>query len=68
MVQNRGHFAKLFSEYTTNLEKEITGLEANLAGILGKMSEVQKFTTGLEVIRQIGAVESARVNEGLPLV
>lgn len=63
MVANRVHFSKLFSDYAANLDREVSGLESHLANILEKMSEVQKFTTGLEVIRQIGAVESARVNE-----
>lgn len=63
MINNRGHFSKLFQGYANKLETEVTALESNLAEILEKMTEVQKFTTGLEVIRQIGAVESARVNE-----
>lgn len=63
MLNNKTHFSKLFQDYSSKLEKEVAGLEEHLSAIAEKMSEVQKFTTGLEVIRQIGAVESARVNE-----
>ena len=63
MINNKAHFSKLFHDYSVSLGNEVSGLEKHLSVISEKMSEVQKFTTGLEVIRQIGAVESARVNE-----
>lgn len=63
MIENRTHFSRLFRSYAKDLEQEVSGLEKDLQGVLSQMEEVKKFTTGLEVIRQIGAVESARVNE-----
>lgn len=63
MINNKAHFSKLFHDYSISLGNEVSGLEKHLSAISENMSEVQKFTTGLEVIRQIGAVESARVNE-----
>lgn len=63
MIENQEHFSLLFSTYSQNLEREIEILREKLSGIRLQMNEVGKFVTGLEVIRQIGAVESARTNE-----
>ncbi len=63
MVDNRDNFAGLFRDYTRGLGDEVHALEKSFSSILGQMIDVRKFTTGLEVIRQIGAVESARENE-----
>jgi aerotaxis receptor len=63
MIENRGNFSRLFRGYSEELENEIQSLKVHLDGISSKMGEVRKFTTGLEVIRQIGAVESSRMPE-----
>jgi len=63
MIENQDNFSMLFSSYSRNLEKEAEILRENLSLIRMQLSEVGKFVTGLEVIRQIGAVESARTNE-----
>lgn len=63
MVKNKVHFSQLFRKYSAHLQNEIEKLERQLQDVLSRMSEVRKFTTGLEVIRQTGAVESARVEE-----
>lgn len=63
MVDNRDNFSVLFRDYTKGLSDEVHALEKSFSSILAQMSDVRKFTTGLEVIRQIGAVESARENE-----
>jgi aerotaxis receptor len=63
MIENRENFSRLFREYSEGLKDEIQSLKVHLDGISRKMGEVSKFTTGLEVIRQIGAVESSRMSE-----
>lgn len=63
MTENKDNFSSLFREYTNGLNTEVASLIGHLKTISEQMSEVKRFTTGLEVIRQIGAVESARVNE-----
>lgn len=61
--ETQADFSKLFKEYSLELQKEISSLNQNLKEIQSKFDEVRKFITGLEVIKQIGAVESARVDE-----
>lgn len=63
MNRNKTHFSRLFREYTASLSQEIVTLHEHIKAIHDKMGDVRKFTTGLEVIRQIGAVESSRLNE-----
>lgn len=63
MIAMREMFSSLFRENGSALMKEIKTLNDQLTTISSQLSDVKKFTTGLEVIRQIGAVESARVNE-----
>ena len=63
MAENQKDFSHLFKDYSMNLKKEVSELSTYLAEIETGMSDVSKFITGLEVIKQIGAVESARVSE-----
>lgn len=63
MVANREHFAKLFRSYSQGLDEQVQSLSGHLNSIASQMVDVRKFTTGLEVIRQIGAVESSRDNQ-----
>lgn len=63
LVENRKHFSALFKTYSAGLEKEISVLDVDLNSISLQMQDIKKFTTGLEVIRQIGAVESSRDNQ-----
>lgn len=63
MATNRDSFSKLFQTYASDLATESSSLINGLNNISGKVDEVHKFVTGLEVVRQIGAVESARTDE-----
>lgn len=63
MLENRQHFSKLFRKGTTVLSEEMASLEKHLSNVVEKVMDVRKLTTGLEVIRQMGAVESSRENE-----
>lgn len=63
MTENKTDFSKLFRENATTLKKELEDLEKHLLGISSALEETSKSLTGLEVIRQIGAIESARVED-----
>ncbi len=63
MIQNRNNFLTLFKSYSADLLNETQSMRTHLNSLSGQMLEVRKFTTGLEVIRQMGAVESSRENE-----
>lgn len=63
MLDHRQFFSALFRQGTGTLGHEIGSLETHLSNVLEKIMEVRKLTTGLEVIRQMGAVESARETE-----
>nr|BFD60217.1 hypothetical protein CKG001_23240 [Bdellovibrio sp. CKG001] len=63
MLIVRDNFASLFRGNSHELTVEIKALAEQLSKISSQLADVKRFTTGLEVIRQIGAVESARVNE-----
>ena len=63
MNENKKDFSHLFSEYATKLATEVHSLESSLFGVLRTLQEVGRLVTGLEVIRQTGAIESARDEE-----
>ena len=63
MNENKKDFSHLFSEYATKLGTEVHSLESSLFGVLRTLQEVGRLVTGLEVIRQTGAIESARDEE-----
>ncbi len=63
MNENRESFSRLFKDYAENLQKEVLTMRSHLSAISSEMLEVNKFVTGLEVIRQIGAVESSRYDD-----
>ena len=63
MLKNRDAFTNLFSLYTNDLFKEVLHLKKELAIIEGQIVEVKKFINGLEIIKQTGAIESARNND-----
>ncbi|WP_413581120.1 PAS domain-containing protein [Bdellovibrio sp. HCB288] len=63
MLQNQKAFSDLFGQYSKNLQSEFSELQAGIAVIESAMQEIAKFVTGLEVVRQIGAIESSRTAE-----
>lgn len=63
MNENRHNFSDLFSEYALALKAEMQNLRTQMQSVSSEMAEIRKFITGLEVICQIGAVESSRENE-----
>lgn len=63
MAENQRDFSLLFKEYSSKLGREVSLLSKNLTEIEVAMREVSKSIVGLEVIKQIGAVESAREDE-----
>lgn len=60
MISNREIFSSLFTLSSENLLKELSKLTAESVIIEGQISEIQKFINGLEIIKQTGAIESAR--------
>lgn len=63
MLQNQKAFSDLFAQYCRNLEQEFSELKKSISAIGSEMHDVAKFVTGLEVVRQMGAIESARTTE-----
>lgn len=63
MLQNQKAFSDLFAQYCRNLEHEFSELKKSISAIGSEMHDVAKFVTGLEVVRQMGAIESARTTE-----
>lgn len=63
MLQNQQAFSELFALYCRNLDAEFSELKKSLSAISSEMQDVSKFVTGLEVIRQMGAIESSRTSE-----
>lgn len=63
MLAQRKAFSSLFKEYAVGLGSSMESLEARLQDVASEMAEIRKLITGLEVICQVGAVESARENE-----
>lgn len=63
MLLNRQNFSYLFQKHAADLTSEISALEKHLDSVIRLMSDVRKLTAGLAIIRQIGAVESARDND-----
>jgi aerotaxis receptor len=60
MLKNKGNFSTLFKNGTKDLATEIASLEKSMGVVLDRMADVRKLTAGLSVIKQMGAVESAR--------
>lgn len=63
MLSQKNDFCHLYGDYSKHLASEVEVVEKQAQEISRAMADVGKFTIGLEVIRQIGAVESARVDE-----
>ncbi len=63
MLQNQKDFSDLFNQYCQNLEQEFLELNKSISVIESELVDVVKFVTGLEVVRQMGAIESARTSE-----
>lgn len=63
MLQNRELFISLFAHSIQSLTNELFVLQNRLNSITTQIKEIQKFISGLEVIKQIGAIESARTDE-----
>lgn len=63
MLDQKNDFCRLYENYSKHLSSEIEVVEKKAQELSSAMADVGKFTIGLEVIRQIGAVESARVDE-----
>lgn len=63
MLQNKDIFTSLFARSMDVLGQEISILQTRLNSITTQIKDIQKFISGLEVIKQIGAIESARSDE-----
>lgn len=63
MLQNREVFTSLFNHSIKTLSHELSVLQSRLNSITAQIKDIQKFISGLEVIKQIGAIESARTDE-----
>lgn len=63
MLAQRPSFSSLFKEYALELGAAMKRLEERLQDVAQEMVDVRKLITGLEVICQVGAVESSRENE-----
>ncbi|HWU43058.1 MAG TPA: hypothetical protein VN132_06460, partial [Bdellovibrio sp.] len=61
--ENRVGFSKLFHDYTKSLNEQVCTMRSRLVTLDEQMAEAQKYVTGLEVIRQVGTIESARIDE-----
>lgn len=60
MITNKDMFTSLFAESSDNLLKEITRLNSESRVIEAQIADIQKFINGLEIVKQTGAIESAR--------
>ncbi len=63
MLKNRESFTTLFESSVEKLTEGIKGLEDRLRHVTEQIKEIHKFISGLEVIKQTGAIESARDDE-----
>jgi archaellum component FlaC len=60
MISNKDIFSALFAHSSENLLKETSKLTSEAITIEGQIAEIQKFINGLEIVKQTGAIESAR--------
>lgn len=63
MIKNRNGFTRLFKHSSFQLLNELTELKANTHTVKIKIEEIHKFISGLEIIKLIGAIETARDEE-----
>lgn len=63
MKENQTDFCNLFGQSIKNLSHELHDLRSSLHSLSLDIQGVQKLTSGLEVIKQVGALESAREDE-----
>lgn len=63
MLSNKDFFTELFSSSIHKLNEELEKLKSRLTNISIQIKEIQKLISGLEVIKQTGAIESARKDE-----
>ena len=63
MLQNRDVFTNLFTTSVKQLDSELQHLTNRLNQTTQEIKEIQKLIIGLEVIKQTGAIESARKEE-----
>lgn len=60
MIENKEMFTILFAHSTETVMSEMQKLDGELRDLAGEINEIQKFITALEIIKQTGAIESAR--------
>lgn len=60
MNENKEMFTDLFSLSTNTVMSEMKKLDKELIDLGSQINEIQKFITALEIIKQTGAIESAR--------
>ena len=60
MIANKEMFTTLFSISAEKVMSEMQQLDRELKGLEVEINEIQKFITALEIIKQTGAIESAR--------
>lgn len=63
MLSNREVFTNLFTQSVKKLDSELENLKGRLNFVSVQIKEIQKLISGLEVIKQTGAIESARKDE-----
>lgn len=62
LESNASHFLELAKKSYTTIYKEMAGLHSEIMKFGYVNKEIKKFVNGLEVIAQMGSVESARLN------
>lgn len=63
MNQNKDNFTKLFSKSTENLLRELRKLSSDMNDLDRQLTDIRKLVSGMEIIKQTGAIESARKDE-----
>lgn len=63
MNENRASFCRLFASSLDNLSRELKNLKQTLSNLGSDVAVVRELNCGLEVIKQVGAIESSRHEE-----
>lgn len=63
MTQNKDNFTGLFSTSTDSLFKVLRKVSSELNDLDNQLTDIRKLVSGMEIIKQTGAIESARKDE-----
>lgn len=63
MVQNKENFTHLFASSTESLFKVLRKISLELSDLEGQLTDIRKLVSGMEIIKQTGAIEAARKDE-----